>query len=601
LNVTEFAAVIDEVVLVIRLGSIGTFTRQVAQAIASVVNIEVQVFDEELRLIAGTGIYGSKLNQVFDASTASSHVISNCQPLVIEQARRHSVCLKCVYRQNCVDLAEICFPIMLEDRCVGVIALIALSEEQRETLLSSKDNLFQYLEKMSRLLAYTLMATELNQRITQLTRTQETILDSIQEGLIALDSQGRIVAVNRSASVLLGEIREDLLQRKLGEIIQTAEEILHCIDDQQAVEMEFFTVPALKSRHFIGTITPLRDSYKEERAVICFRDIKTIPKMVQNYLRKEQRITMDDILGQSRTLREIKKRALQVARGDSSILITGESGTGKEMFARAIHYASSRASGPLISINCGAIPEGLLESELFGYEEGAFTGAKKGGKPGQIELANNGTLFLDEIGDLPLHLQVKLLRVLDEKQLVHLGGTKKISVNARIIAATNKDLEAMIVSREFREDLFYRLNVIPLEIAPLRSRPEDIDVYVRHFVDRYNRLLNKRVKPPAPEVMKLLKTYSWPGNVRELENVIEYLINIVGDDLPIPASALPERLLKKSSENNIANIKETEKQLIMEALQRCTTDGQSIDSVSKLLGISRATLYRKIRHYNLRQ
>ena len=583
----------------IRLADIETFAKQIAQAIASVLNIEVQVIDDELRLIAGTGIYGSKLNQVFDTSTASSYVISNRQPLVIEQAKTHPICLRCVYMQDCVDLAEICFPIMLEDRCVGVIALIALSQEQRKTLLFSKDNLFQYLEKMSRLLAYTLMATELNQHITQLTKTQETILDSIQEGLLALDARGRIVAVNRAAGLLLGELREHLLQKDLGGIFQTPEEILQCIDGQQAVEMEFFSVPSLGSRHFIGMITPLRDS-QEERAVICFRDIKTIPKMVQNYLRKERRITMDDILGQSRALLEIKKRSLQVARGDSSILITGESGTGKEMFARAIHYASSRASGPLISINCGAIPEGLLESELFGYEEGAFTGAKRGGKPGQIELANNGTLFLDEIGDLPLHLQVKLLKVLDEKQLVHLGGTRKISVNARIIAATNKDLEAMIVSREFRKDLFYRLNVIPLEIAPLRSRPEDIDVYVEHFVDHYNRLLNKRVKSPSPEAMKLLKTYSWPGNVRELVNVIEYLINIAGDDQPVPASALPEKLRKKSEGNDLASIKETERQLIVEALERCEKDSRSIDAAARLLGISRATLYRKIKQYNLR-
>lgn len=583
----------------IKLGDIETFAQQVAQAIASVLNIEVQMIDDEQRLIAGTGIYSNKLNQVFDASTASSNVIKCRKPLVIKQARSHQVCLKCVYRPTCVDFAEICFPIMVEKRCVGVIALIALSEEQRQSLLSSEDSLFQYLEKMSRLLSYVLMATELNQRISQFTKTQETILNSIQEGLIALDSKGRIVSVNQAAAALFGELKDNLLQKHLSKVLQPAEEILHCISNHQTVEMEFFTVPALNSRHFIGTVTPLRDSYKEARAVICFRDIKTIPKMVQNYLRKERKITLDDILGKSQVILDIKKRSLQVAKGDSTILITGESGTGKEMFARAIHYASSRASGPLISINCGAIPEGLLESELFGYEEGAFTGAKRGGKPGQIELANNGTLFLDEIGDLPLHLQVKMLRVLEEKQLRHVGGNKLIFVNSRIIAATNKNLEKQIASGEFREDLFYRLNVIPLDIPPLRDRLEDIDVYIEHFVNHYNKLLNKRVKPPTAEVINILKVYPWPGNVRELENVIEYLININNNEMPILVTSLPERLLKKSRANGIFSIREMEKQLIADTMKRYGTDSRSIESITKLLGISRATLYRKIKLYSL--
>ncbi|MGB9792209.1 MAG: sigma 54-interacting transcriptional regulator [Thermacetogeniaceae bacterium] len=589
----------------VKLSDIADFAQQVAQALSSALDIEVQIIDRQRRLIAGTGMYFKRINEIFDVTSACHHVMETGIPLIIEEAKKHKICLQCRYRPTCADLAEICYPILVNNSCVGVIAFIAQREDQQQTLITRKDTLLMFLGKMSALLAYTLRSYELNQQITRLIDAQQTIMNSIQEGLISINSEGKIVFVNQAAAILIGKPQTELMGKAIKEIFQSSEEIITCMRQQRTMEMELFTKDSPKAKHFIGTATSIIGYDGEPGLVICFRDIEAIPKAIQNYLRKERKITFDDILGKSQAILNVKKRAFQVANSDSSILITGESGTGKEMFARAIHYASPRASGPLISINCGAIPEGLLESELFGYEEGAFTGAKKGGKPGQIELANNGTLFLDEIGDMPLHLQVKLLRVIEEKQIQRVGGTKPIFVNARIIAATNKNLEKMILSGEFREDLYYRLNVIPLHIPPLRERPEDIETYVEHFIKKYNALLNKNIGFPTDDVMNILKSYSWPGNVRELENVIEYAVNMETGPR-ITVSSLPERLLASqnpsqySPKNYQTKVREIEKSLILEAIEKFKNKPNSVQNICEFLGISRATLYRKLKKYNLK-
>ncbi|HHW40060.1 MAG TPA: sigma 54-interacting transcriptional regulator [Syntrophomonadaceae bacterium] len=585
----------------VNLSDIADFAQQVAQAISSALDIEVQIIDRQLRLIAGTGMYFNRINEIFDVTSACHHVMETGHPLIIEEAKKHKICLQCRYRPTCADLAEICYPILLDDSCVGVIAFIAQREDQQQTLIARKDTLLMFIGKMSAMLAYTIRSYELNRQISRLIDSQQTIMDSIQEGLISINTEGQIVFANQAAAILIGIAQTDLLKKPIHEIFQSSEEIMMCMKQQKTMEIELFTKVSLKAKQFIGTVTSIIGYDGEPGLVICFRDIEAIPKAIRNYLRKERKITFDDILGKSQAILNAKKRAFQVASSDSSILITGESGTGKEMFARAIHYASSRSSGPLISINCGAIPEGLLESELFGYEEGAFTGAKKGGKPGQFELANNGTLFLDEIGDMPLHLQVKLLRVIEEKQVQRVGGTKPIFVNARIIAATNKNLEKMISSGEFREDLFYRLNVIPLHIPPLRERPEDIETYLAHFIDKYNALLNKKIGYPTDEVIAILKNYSWPGNVRELENVIEYAINLETGP-KISVSSLPEKLL--SSQHPLPSystkVKDLEKKVLVEAINKYKDKPDKVQHLCASLGISRSTLYRKLKQFNLK-
>lgn len=310
-------------------------------------------------------------------------------------------------------------------------------------------------------------------------------------------------------------------------------------------------------------------------------------------------------VGNSQFMKDLTKKVLQVATYDCTVLIMGESGTGKELIASSIHKFSKK-SGPIIKINCGAIPENLLESELFGYEQGAFTGAKIGGKPGKFEEAHNGTLFLDEIGDMQLHLQVKLLRVLQEKEVVRVGGSKTKKVNARIIAATNKNLYNLVQEGKFREDLFYRLNVVPITIPPLRERREDIMPLILHFKKKYEKKYQTK-RNCSPEVIKHFLSYDWPGNVREMENLIERLIVILEPTETITPKILINDYLsmarlqmeKDVSVHRLIPIKDAtdkvESQLINMAIARYKT----LKEIADVLGVDQSTICRKLKQLNI--
>jgi transcriptional regulator with PAS, ATPase and Fis domain len=278
----------------------------------------------------------------------------------------------------------------------------------------------------------------------------------------------------------------------------------------------------------------------------------------------------------------------------------GESGTGKEMFARAIHNDSSRRGKPFVAVNCAAIPEGLLESELFGYEEGSFTGAKKGGKIGKFEIANGGTIFLDEIGDMQLHMQTKLLRVLQDQTIERVGGQYEIPIDVRVIAATHKDLYKMMKEGEFRYDLFYRLNVIPLVIPPLRERKEDIPLIMKYVLQKCTSKLNKSIIGFSPEANDILLNYYWQGNIRELENTIEYAVNMENSGF-ISANNLPAKFKRNkdnpSPSDGLTSVKNLEKEAILNALNAFGYKNKA--AAAKAIGMSRATFYRKLREYEI--
>jgi transcriptional regulator with PAS, ATPase and Fis domain len=297
--------------------------------------------------------------------------------------------------------------------------------------------------------------------------------------------------------------------------------------------------------------------------------------------------------------------AVKTAKGSSSVLILGESGTGKELFAHAIHNASSRCHGPFIKVNCAAIPEGLLESELFGYEEGAFSGARKGGKPGKMELANGGTLFLDEIGDMPLSMQVKMLRVLQEREFERVGGTKTIKLDVRVITATNKELEELASTGQFRCDLYYRLNIVSLTIPPLRERKDDIPLLCEMLLRKINHKLECFVDTISPECMARLTAYHWPGNVRELENVLERAVNIMDEGVCILVEHLPSSILTPKTNDAVEQTnrddltearQDAEKNAIMKAL---ATTGGNKSKAALLLHVNRSVFYEKLRRYNI--
>lgn len=348
---------------------------------------------------------------------------------------------------------------------------------------------------------------------------------------------------------------------------------------------------------FIKLISELIVSELEEQE----RKKDEILQRVTELIQPVKKNSFDEIIGTSNAIRKVKDDAKTFAVGISNILIHGESGTGKEVFANAIHQESKFAKGPFIAVNCAAIPDNLLESELFGYEEGSFTGAVKGGRVGKFEMANNGTLFLDEIGEMPIHLQSKLLRALQERKIQRVGSTKSIDVNIRIITATNRDLRKMIETGEFREDLFYRLGVIPIEIPPLRQRKEDIPELSSYFLKMYASMMDKTmIKGFEQDVIDLLCSYKWPGNVRELQNTIEYAVNKC-QGTKICMHDIAERLVMTNGErlSPVKNLEELEKHEIQNALAVFTNTQEGKAKAAEALGISRATLYRKISKYQL--
>ena len=331
--------------------------------------------------------------------------------------------------------------------------------------------------------------------------------------------------------------------------------------------------------------------------VLYFRESKDYYNEINKLSNGTAPVTFNDIIGKSIIINNIKKQAMLISKSTSTVLIQGESGTGKEIFSRAIHAASNRASAPFITINCAAIPDNLLESELFGYEEGAFTGAVKGGKVGKFQLANTGTLFLDEVGEIPIHLQAKLLRALQEKKIQRVGGNRDIDIDIRVIAATNRDLEEMTELGEFRKDLYYRLNVIPITIPPLRERKSDIPQLLEHYVNQYNYILDKKISGFSREAINCINEYNWPGNIRELQNMVEYCVNIA-DSNEIQQNELPRKLKADSNSmlmGDIRTLDEVEKDYIHDVVRYFGNNASGKEKASKALGIGIATLYRKLK------
>jgi len=583
-----------------------SYVQQIADVISAVIEFEVAIIDDNLKVIAGTGKYKSEIGIVYGKGSITKYIVDNGGYFVLDdEPLKHSICKDCQQKIICKLKAAILSPIILNGNIIGTISIFAFDEVEKHELLANRDKLQDFLMKIAALTSSKIGENQMHGRLSLMANQFSAVINSIVEGLVAIDHAGFITHVNKSAEKLLSISTQQACGQHINDIFPefSAPKVLSF--GQQYAEQEIKYKNKEELCLFISTITPIKTDQEIIGLVISFRSIRELRKLAGRLIREDRKYTLDGILGTSKAMTMLKQKMQLVAATDSTILITGESGTGKELFARAIHEESHRKNGPFIAINCGAIPEALLESELFGYEEGAFTGASRGGKPGKFELADGGTIFLDEIGDMPMHLQVKLLRVLQEVRIDRIGGVKPVWVDVRIIAATNRNLEEMISEKLFRSDLFYRLSVIPFYIPPLRERKEDLMLLLYHFLDKYNLILGKQITSFTQEVQKKMLVYPWLGNVRELENAVEYAVNIVTKNV-IDCTCLSSRVNDYYEQNASLStgdvqptLAELEKNAIVATLKRFGSSGQAKEKAADSLGISRSTFYRKVKDLGL--
>lgn len=441
------------------------------------------------------------------------------------------------------------------------------------------------------------------------------ILDSIHESILIIDAETRVCYVNDSYLKMFGIQRDRIIGRHLAkfeplarihEVLKTGVPLTGDISHIHSARLDVCAdiIPLCRGGRTVGALALMKNMTELVQTNRELDHFKRLSEQLRNELSSKDGLppAFHSVLGQSKPFVNALRIAARAAPSEASVCISGESGVGKEVVAEALHASSRRAGGPLIKINCAAIPETLLESEMFGYEAGAFTGARTGGKPGKFELANGGTLFLDEIGEMPLTMQVKLLRALQEREITRVGGSKPIRLDFRLITATNRDLAAMMAEGTFREDLYYRINVIGLTIPPLRERREDISVYANLFLEELGRQYSRTYRLSA-EALDLLSRYYWPGNVRELKNYMERAAVLVEGEL-VDVEQLPTKLKNGSpasapppgSYHLRELLERTEQEAIESVLRAC---GNNRSKAMELLGISRRNFYLKLEKYHL--
>ncbi|HAY0257152.1 TPA: sigma-54-dependent transcriptional regulator [Escherichia coli] len=572
--------------------------QRLARMLASVLQLEVEIVDENLCRVAGTGAYGKFLGrQLSGNSRLLRHVLETKTEKVVTQSRFDPLCEGCDSKENCREKAFLGTPVILQDRCVGVISLIAVTHEQQEHISDNLREFSDYVRHISTIFVSKLLEDQ--GPGDNISKIFATMIDNMDQGVLVVDDENRVQFVNQTALKTLGVVQNNIIGKPIRFRPLTFESNFTHGHMQNIVSWDD------KSELIIGQLHNIQG---RQLFLMAFHQSHTSFSVAN----APDEPHIEQLVGECRVMRQLKRLISRIAPSPSSVMVVGESGTGKEVVARAIHKLSGRRNKPFIAINCAAIPEQLLESELFGYVKGAFTGASANGKTGLIQAANTGTLFLDEIGDMPLMLQAKLLRAIEAREILPIGASSPIQVDIRIISATNQNLAQFIAEGKFREDLFYRLNVIPITLPPLRERQEDIELLVHYFLHLHTRRLGSVYPGIAPDVVEILRKHRWPGNLRELSNLMEYLVNVVPSGEVIDSTLLPPNLLNNGTteQSDVTEVSEAhlslddaggtaleemEKQMIREALSRHNSKKQVADE----LGIGIATLYRKIKKYEL--
>ncbi|WP_181347390.1 sigma-54-dependent Fis family transcriptional regulator [Thalassobacillus sp. CUG 92003] len=441
----------------------------------------------------------------------------------------------------------------------------------------------------------------------------ETLFGNVEHCIVVVDAEGKVSYMNESycrflavdQDVITGQHVTDVIENtRMHIVVETGKEEMADLQQIRGDYMVAHRIPLWEEGEVIGALGMVLFRDTDEWKIMNSH-IKDLLLELETYRSQMQqqngaKYALHDIITSSPEVLQLKETIRKTAHSDVSVLLRGESGTGKELFAHSIHHLSERSTKPFVKVNCAAIPEHLIEAELFGYQEGAFTGAKKGGKPGKFQLAHGGTLFLDEIGDMPLHAQVKILRALQEGEVEAVGAVHPQDVDVRIVAASNQSLETMIKEQRFREDLFYRINVVQIDIPPLRERTGDIKILSKYLLQKVGERTGKRVQGFSQTVEELFQQHRWPGNVRELENVIESAVHMTDHETidyeDLPHHLHPDGPVTVEGESLKEIVEHTEKRAILKALEEADGD-KSV--AAKQLGIGKSSLYEKVKKYNL--
>ncbi len=579
------------------LNKIQTIVQEYANVISQVSGVDVEVVDNTLFRIAGTGIYASGVNiDMSDEGHVYKHILKTGETQTIYSPGEDSLCRGCPNRSNCKETIEVSMPIKSNEEIIGIIGLVGSTLEQKKLILKNERLYLEFIKQIAYFIAAKAAETKEREISHTTINTLDSVINFMDQGVLLISKDNVINSGNESARKYLGI--SDVEGKKI-EITSTGDSINNTLEYKLTVEN--------KDIFAIGVIHPLEIKNDQYNNIFIFKNMKQFQADLYDVTSTLKTLETKNIIGRSNATIELKKNIRKVASSKSTVLITGESGTGKEMVATAIWCESERTNQKFVAVNCAAIPESLLESELFGYVKGAFSGADPKGRIGKFELANQGIIFLDEIGDIPIYLQGKLLRALQEKTITRIGSNQVIPLDVRVIAATNRDLKEMMFQKKFREDLYYRLNVIPINIQPLRERRQDIKELAKFFIKKYVLLLEKSYSYIPSSTMDLLENHYWKGNVRELENTIEFMVNMMEADGILDNNTLPmdffDDITEKDNEdsnyynNDVITLKILEKKEVAKASKIFGNSTEGKKKAADSLGISLATYYRKLREY----
>jgi len=573
--------------------------KKITSMIKAMLDVDVAIFDLDSQLLAATGEYFRQKGHRVHAPSIQE-VLANGN-VVVNKPGHMAACSGCRFIGNCPAKIEVLKRFGTGSGPLGVMALTSFTQDGHDKITRETKTYVEALKLFSDWIADLVSDRDKARAYSESEEMLNTLMDISRDPMLTIDTRGMVTRGNSGALKLFAFC--DLCARSAFHILP--EPMVNKILKGSPVRAAKIKI---NNRETLLTARPVYSHDTFTGAVLTLSGPAAHHDTLEDILPgpiEPTRPAIKNILGKSPAMTTLKKTAERLTTSSSTLLISGETGTGKGLLARAIHESGPRKDHPFIPVNCTSIPDTLFESELFGYEEGAFTGARKGGKPGRFELARSGTLFLDEIGEMPFHLQAKLLNVLQDQSFQRVGGVTFIPVDVRVIAATNQDLESMVQEKKFRADLYYRLNVIPMDLPPLCQRKQDIPMLSRAFVKTANTRAGRSVKKISPTVLALFKEHDWPGNVRELQNIIEYSVNMAQTDT-IESGDLPQRFLEliynqaplPTQTDRHEDIRQQTAQIQAKAIQDCLDRyGRDVNGKKKTaekLGISLRTLYRKI-------